>query len=67
MGKKSGRLVSLINVLKIKIHNQRPKKTIQRHYNQIRKRYAEDISNQKEEPMKVTYDLFDVPIPLVAS
>ena len=26
----------------------------------------EDINNQKEEPMKVIYDLFDVPKPLIA-
>ena len=43
-----------------------PKKTINIHHNQIRKRYSEDISDQKEEPMKVIYGLFDVPIPLVA-
>ena len=42
------------------------KKTIKRHHNQIRKRYLEDVNYQKEEPMKVIYDLFNVPIPLVA-
>ena len=34
--------------------------------NQIRKRYLEDIDNQKEELMKVTDDLFDVLMPLIA-
>ena len=43
-----------------------PKKTIKRHHNQIRKIYSEDINIQKEEPMKVIYDLFDVLTPLVA-
>ena len=42
------------------------KKTIKRHHNQIRKRYLEDINNQNEKPMNVIYDLFDVPMPLVA-
>ena len=44
-----------------------PKKTIKRHENQIRKRFSEDINNKKEEPMKVIYDLFDVPMHFVAS
>ena len=35
-----------------------PKKTIKWHHNQIRKRYPEDISNQKEESMKVIYNLW---------
>ena len=43
-----------------------PKMTNKRHHNQIRKRYPEDINNQKEEPMKVIYDVFDVLMPLVA-
>ena len=43
-----------------------PKKTIKRRHNQIKKRYPEDINNQKEEVMKVIYDLFDLPMPLVA-
>ena len=41
------------------------KKTIKRHHDQMRKRYSDDINNQKEEPMKVIYDLFDVLMPLV--
>ena len=41
------------------------KKTIKRHLDEIKKRYSEDISDQKEEPMKVIYDLFDVAMPLV--
>ena len=44
-----------------------PKMTIQRHHSQIRKRYSEDINNQKEEPMNVIYDLFNVPMPSVTS
>ena len=42
-----------------------PKKTIKRHHNQIKKKYSEDINNQKEESMKVIYDLFDLPMSLV--
>ena len=42
------------------------KKTIKGHHNQNRKRYSGDISNQKEKPMKVIYDLIDVPMPSFA-
>ena len=42
------------------------KKSFKGHHSQIRKRYSEDINNQKEEPMKVIYNLSDVPMPLVA-
>ena len=42
-----------------------PKWNIKRHYNQIRKRYTSDISNRKEEPMVVMYDLFEIPIPQI--
>ena len=41
-----------------------PKKTIKRHHNQIRKRYSED-RNKKRELMKVIYDLFNIPMPVV--
>ena len=43
-----------------------PKKTNKRQHNQIRKRYLEDIDNQKEESMKVIDYLFDIPVPWVA-
>ena len=43
-----------------------PKKTNMKHHNQMRKRYSEDINNQKEEPTMVIYDLFDVQTPLVS-
>ena len=41
------------------------KTTIKRHENKIRKRYSENINNQKEKPMKVIFDLFGVSMLLV--
>lgn len=32
---------------------------------QIRRRYLNDMNNEQEEPMKIIYDLFEVPMPLV--
>ena len=44
-----------------------PKTTIKRHHNQIRERLSDDMNNQKEEPMKIIYELYDVAMLLVAS
>ena len=66
-GKKSGRLMSLIkHIGRLMYIIKDSKKTIKRHHYQIRKRYSEDINNQKKELMKVIYDLFNVPMPSVA-
>lgn len=42
-----------------------PKMSINILHNQMWKRYSEDINNEKVEPMKVVYDLFDIPLTLV--
>ena len=43
-----------------------PKKTIKRHHNWIKKKYLENINNQKKVPMTVIYDLFGVLMAKVA-
>ena len=68
-GKKFGRQISLINMRRVVyiIKDQKKKKTIKRHHNQIRKTYSEEMNNQKEKLMKIIYDLFEVLVPLVAT
>ena len=66
--KKSGRLVSFINIVgKLIYIIKNMKKIIKRHHYQIKKRYSEGINNLKEELMKIIYNLFDVPKPFVAA
>ena len=42
-----------------------PKMTTKGNQNKIRRRYMGDINSQKEEPMNVIYNLFDVPTTFV--
>ena len=51
--KRIGRLVYII---------KHPKWIIKRHYNQLKKRYTSGPNYRREEPIKVIYHLFKVPI-----
>ena len=65
VGWKEGIIEKLIERLVYIIKH--PKWLVKRHDNQLKKRYTSEQNYRREEPIKVTFDLFELPRPQVAS